>query len=271
MSVSSQVFNQKIRINYVAMEWIVFGVVMIIFLGTGIITLLGVGNFRDVDDKWLKILVPGVLVECAIAGIFLFKQIDFNEPTANSFIEQLPQEIQYESPMETRDAIISLLDTNEKLVNELTRKDELIADLNHQFKNLSIDVVDYIEVFYDLNVEFENPEEDPEYRIISDFNSEINWNKISSAHRGRYSNSYPELPFKIKPVLDSTLPQTAFIKTDDESEDEYLKTETLDSGWKEMITNLDDYKYLVRLRSSKYLQDSDQHASYQIVKFRVNS
>jgi|GEM_PF-3882813 hypothetical protein len=253
------------------MEWVVFGIVMIIFLGTGIITLLGVGNFMDVDDRWLKILVPGVLVECAIAGIFLFKQIDFKEQSASEFIQHLPIEIQKETPMDTRDTLISILNTNKQLLNELSRKDGMIEELNNQFKTLSVEVEEYIEVFYDLDVSFENPDADPEFRIVSDFESELNWNRISSAHRGRYSNAYPDLPFRIKPVHDSSLPQTAFLKPDHTKGDDYIETETLDSGWKEMITDLDDFKYLVRLRSSKYLQDNDQHASYQIVKFRVNS
>lgn len=93
------------------MQVVLFLVVIVVFVVTAIVTLLGITGKYEIKSRYLAPLVAGLLIENAAAVFYLFKTIDFsnNSNGVSAFIASLPEAVQADTPTLSRDKILSAI------------------------------------------------------------------------------------------------------------------------------------------------------------------
>lgn len=206
-----------------------------------------------------------------IGGVYLFEPDQ--QEILGDFIEDLPAEVRKDSNRETRAAI-------HEMVRQVGVLESRNQELNEFIDQLDIDLSEYIEVYYNLDVTFVDSTREARNRIVHDLEAELKWDRISSIHVSDFRRAYDNLPFRVVPIYENHPPETKIIATGQGSSDLNSNLElrrNLESGrWivnDNDINNLDEYTYLIRLRSSRYtatnLEEGNNHANYQIIKVKL--
>lgn len=121
------------------MQIILFTSVLLVFIATSIITLFAlIGKFQ-VRDKFLGILVTGLLIEVGAAVVFLFRGLDVDGVSTDQVIAKLPEQVRAESVEQTAVNIRGFIDQSSRageLENSMAKLEEEKQGLQTKISDL---------------------------------------------------------------------------------------------------------------------------------------
>lgn len=220
-------------------ESALFYVVLLLFAGTGIVTILGLVQKVTIEKKYLNALFSALILELIAAVLYLFSNTEFfnKKPNADELVllrSELPQAHMDIAPGE----LIELIATHDSNAEKLRQMERELTSLRNQ---LAVQVPPYDDVMLALDARIReiralqsdlarlNTEQQSFLKIRENFlvrMAELN-NQISGVGASINLIYRPEEKREIAAMLQSAFKQIGFMPDDEEPDDDPFRANEL--------------------------------------------